>query len=228
MNTVLIVDDDLGFQRLLGISLQKFKKEFEVLLANNGEEAMAVLARKSVNLIVTDIQMPKVDGLALLAHVNDTYPGTSAVIMTAHSTPGLETQFAQSGQLLLKKPFTMDTLVEVIREALAPSQPEGMLKGISVASFLQMIELEQKSCVLEVIAKTNEKGDFYIEKGEVYDARFQDLQGAEAACALIVLEGASIRFADPATKKIERTIKSSLMALIMKSMTHKDETDASG
>ncbi len=230
MDTVLIVDDDLGFQRLLGISLQKFKKEFEVLLANNGEEAMAVLARRSVNLIVTDIQMPKVDGLTLLAHVNDVYPGTPAVIMTAHSIPEIETQFAQTGQLLLKKPFTMDALVQVIRKVLTltASQPEGMLKGISVASFLQMIELEQKSCVLEVITARNKKGFFYIEKGEIYDARFQDLQGAEAAYALIALEGPSIRFADPMTKKIERTIKNSLMALIMKSMTRKDEIDTNG
>ncbi len=223
MKTVLIVDDDLGFQRLLGISLQKFKKEFEVKLANNGEEAMAVLAGMTVDLIVTDIQMPKVDGLALLAHVNDTYPATPTVIMTAHSTPAIEEQFAQTGQLLIKKPFTLDTLVQVIRKALTPKSPQGMVKGISVANFLQMIELEHKSCLLEIIYSANEKGFFYIENGEVYDAVFRGLRGEAAAYELIAVEGASIGFVDLPTKKIERRIQTSLMALIMESMTRKDE-----
>ncbi|MCI5211904.1 MAG: response regulator, partial [Candidatus Electrothrix sp. ATG2] len=68
MKNVLIVDDDLGFQRLLGISLKKYKKDFEVILSNNGEEAIGILNRKSIDLIVTDLQMPKIDGLTLLAY----------------------------------------------------------------------------------------------------------------------------------------------------------------
>ncbi|MCW5202910.1 response regulator, partial [Desulfobulbus sp. US4] len=58
MKNVLIVDDDLGFQRLLGISLKKYKKDFEVILSNNGEEAIGILNRKPIDLIVTDLQMP--------------------------------------------------------------------------------------------------------------------------------------------------------------------------
>ena len=190
---------------------------------DNGEEAMAILARKTVDLIVTDIQMPKVDGLALLAHINDKHPEIPAVIMTAHSTPEIEKQSVQTGQQLLKKPFTIDTLVRAIRKALAPKPPQGMLKGISVANILQMIELEQKSCILEIISSTNEKGFFYIENGEVCDAVFQGVKGEAAAHELIALEETSIRFADPTTKKVERRIQTGLMALIMESMTRKDE-----
>lgn len=229
MKTVLLVDDDLGFQRLLGISLQKYKDDFAVILANNGEEAMAILSGKSVDLTVTDIQMPKVDGLALLAYINDTHPTIPVVIMTSHSTPEIEKQFAETGQLFLKKPFTIDVLVRTIRKALEPKAPEGMLKGVSVANFLQMIELEQKSCFLEIISSTNEKGFFYIENGEVYDAVFQGLYGEAAAHKLIAFEEASIRFADPTThmttKKVERRIQTGLMALIVESMTRKDEAN---
>ncbi len=118
MKNVLIVDDDLGFQRLLGISLKKYKKEFDVTLSNNGEEAIGVLNRKPVDLIVTDLQMPKIDGLTLLAYINDAFPKTPCVIMTAHSTPEIEQQFAQTGQQLLKKPFTINKLVDAIQIAL--------------------------------------------------------------------------------------------------------------
>ncbi|MCW5205602.1 response regulator [Desulfobulbus sp. F5] len=226
MKNVLIVDDDLGFQRLLGISLKKYKQDFEIILSNNGEEAIGVLNRKPVDLIITDLQMPKIDGLTLLAYINDAFPKTPCVIMTAHSTPDIEKQFGQTGQLLLKKPFTINKLVEAIQNALAkPKSADGMLKGISVANFLQMIALEQKTCLLEITAPDQEKGFFYIENGEVYDAAFQELTGEEAAYVLIAVEGASIRFTDiPANKKMKKRIQASLMALIMEAMTRKDET----
>lgn len=226
MKNVLIVDDDLGFQRLLGISLKKYKQDFDIILSNNGEEAIGVLNRKPVDLIITDLQMPKIDGLTLLAYINDSFPKIPCVIMTAHSTPDIEKQFAQTGQLLLKKPFTINKLVEAIHTALKPrSAADGMLKGISVANFLQMISLEQKTCFLEITAPDGNKGFFYIENGEVFDATFQGLTGEDAAYALIGTDGASIRFTDvSSSKKVKKRIQSSLMALIMEAMTRKDET----
>jgi CheY-like chemotaxis protein len=225
MKNVLIVDDDLGFQRLLGISLKKYKKEFDVTLSNNGEEAIGVLNRKPVDLIVTDLQMPKIDGLTLLAYINDAFPKTPCVIMTAHSTPEIEQQFAQTGQQLLKKPFTINKLVDAIQIALAPKPPGGMLQGISVANFLQMIALEQKTCLLEITSTKHQKGFFYIESGEVFDAAFNGLNGEEAAYALIALEGASISFTHiPPAQKVRKRIHASLMGLIMEAMTRKDET----
>ncbi len=226
MKSVLIVDDDLGFQRLLGISLKKYKQDFDIILSNNGEEAIGVLNRKPVDLIITDLQMPKIDGLTLLAYINDAFPKMPCVIMTAHSTPDIEKQFAQTGQLLLKKPFTINKLVEAIHMALKPrSNADGMLKGISVANFLQMIALEQKTCLLEITAPGGDKGFFYIENGEVFDAAFRGLAGEEAAYALIGTDGASIRFTNiPASKKVKQRIQASLMALIMEAMTRKDET----
>jgi CheY-like chemotaxis protein len=226
MKNVLIVDDDLGFQRLLGISLKKYKQDFDIILSNNGEEAIGVLNRKPVDLIITDLQMPKIDGLTLLAYINDAFPKIPCVIMTAHSTPDIEKQFAQTGQLLLKKPFTINKLVDAIHTALKPrSAADGMLKGISVANFLQMIALEQKTCLLEITAPDGDKGFFYIENGEVFDAAFRGLTGEEAAYALIGTDGASIRFTNiPASKKVKQRIQSSLMALIMEAMTRKDET----
>ncbi len=225
MKNVLIVDDDLGFQRLLGISLKKYKKEFDVTLSNNGEEAIGVLNRKPVDLIVTDLQMPKIDGLTLLAYINDAFPKTPCVIMTAHSTPEIEQQFAQTGQQLLKKPFTINKLVDAIQIALAPKPPGGMLQGISVANFLQMIALEQKTCLLEITSSKHQKGFFYIESGEVFDAAFNGLNGEEAAYALIALEGASISFTHiPPAQRVRKRIHASLMGLIMEAMTRKDET----
>ena len=56
MDKVLIVDDDLKFQRILRTRLQKYKDKFEILLANNGAEAMKVLQQNSISVVVTDIR----------------------------------------------------------------------------------------------------------------------------------------------------------------------------
>jgi len=70
MDKVLIVEDDLRIQRLLQTRLQKYKDKFEIVLANNGEEAIKVLEQRPISLVVTDLKIPKIDGLTLLAYVN--------------------------------------------------------------------------------------------------------------------------------------------------------------
>ncbi len=223
MNKVLIVDDDLGFQRILGISLQKYKNDFEVILANNGGEAINILEHHNIDLLVTDIQMPRVDGLALLTYVNEERPGLPYIVMTAHSTAETEANYEAIGTRFLKKPFTIDKLVDVILEALKPARPDGALRGISVANFLQMIELEQKTCLLEVTSIQGEKGVFYLENGEMYDAVFRNLKGEDAAFELIALEEACICFGDLPEQPIARRINTNLMGLIMEALKRKDE-----
>lgn len=223
MNKVLIVDDDLGFQRILGISLQKYKNEFEVILANNGREAINIMEHHNIDLLVTDIQMPKVDGLALLTYVNEERPEIPYIVMTAHSTTETEANYEAIGPRFLKKPFTINKLVEVILQALKPARPDGALRGISVANFLQMIELEQKTCLLEVTSIQGEMGILYLENGEMYDAVYRNLKGEEAAFALIALDEACICFGDLPEQQFARRIHTNLMGLIMEALKRKDE-----
>ncbi len=226
MNKVLIVDDDLKFQRLLMVSLQKYSNEFEIILANNGEEAISVLEQKTVSLVVTDIQMPKVDGLALLAYINLMKIKAPCIIMSAHATPAIEKRLSKNNLRLLSKPFKIDTLAQAIIDALKPERPMGSLKGISIASFLQMIEMEEATCILEVVSAEEEKGLFYLENGELYDAMYLDSNGDTAALAMLGLEGATIGFGDFSGKKMARNINTSLMGLIMDAARIKDESDS--
>ncbi|MFC1516718.1 response regulator, partial [Thermodesulfobacteriota bacterium] len=71
MEKVLIAEDDLKLQKFLEIQMKKYKDQFEVLFANNGEEAIEILKQKYISLLVTDIQMPKMDGMALLGYINN-------------------------------------------------------------------------------------------------------------------------------------------------------------
>jgi CheY-like chemotaxis protein len=225
MKKVLIVEDDLKFQRILQTRLQKYKDKFEIVLANNGEEAMGILKQKEISLIVTDVQMPKVDGMQLLAYVNENHHGTPCIVMTAFATPEIKEKLSKDALSILKKPFLTDELVQAITKGLKPAAPDGSLTGISVANFLQLIEMEQKTCLLEITLKDGEKGILYFKNGALYDAIYGNLKGENAALEIIAMDGAGINLGNLPAKKITRSINADLMGLIMEAMRRKDESN---
>ena len=138
----------------------------------------------------------------------------------------------------LEKPIEAEELGRVIMTALDRKmllsdvsgpvsdldQTGGFLRGISVGSFLQMIEMEEKTCLLEVGLSDGKRGLFYFEAGELYDALCGSLIGKEAALKMIPMERPKIRFLNPPKKKIKRRINEPLMGIIMEAMRRKDES----
>ncbi len=82
--TILVVDDERAIRRVIGAHLAR--RGFIVLEAGNGEEALAALAVRRFDILLTDLQMPKLDGHALLRRVQDEYPLMRRVVMTGYTT----------------------------------------------------------------------------------------------------------------------------------------------
>lgn len=228
MDKVLIAEDDLKFQRLLQTRLQKYKDRFEIVLANNGEEAINILEQRPISLVVTDLKMPKVDGLALLAYINENHPLIPCIAITAYGTPEVTERLSKDAFRLLNKPFSTDELAGIILQGLEPDNAGGSLKGISVASFLQLIEMEEKTCFLEISSGNGEKGIVYFKDGKLYDAVYCGLKGEAAAYKLIVMDKASIRLNNFTDGNMPRRINTSLMNLILDAMRQKDEIKRAG
>ena len=87
--TVLVVDDDPGPREALGLVLEH---DFRVLFAQNGREALGVLARNVVDVVTLDLQMPGLTGEQTLALLRETDPDVQVIIVTGHSS--LETAIA--------------------------------------------------------------------------------------------------------------------------------------
>jgi CheY-like chemotaxis protein len=224
MDKVLIADDDLEIQRILQSGLERYKDKFEVILANNGEEAISVLEQGDISVLVTDIRMPKIDGLALLAYISENYPEIPCIVMTGYPTADMQERVSKDILHFLQKPFKIGTLAQAITEALDRDIPAGSLDGISVANILQLIEIEEKTCLIEIVSTVGGKGLFYFKDGELYDAISGNLKGEEAALEIIVMEKPKIRFRNIPNKKIARRIKTGLTGLIMEAARLKDES----
>jgi CheY-like chemotaxis protein len=226
MEKVLIAEDDVKLQKFFQVQLKKYNDKFDVVFANNGEEAINILKEKYISLLVTDIQMPKVDGLTLLSYIHNKHPHIPCIVMTAHPLTEVTEKISKDNLYqLLQKPFKFEELTQAILQALEQDIPDGTLKGISVPSFLQMIELEEKTCMFEVYSPGKKKGIFYFKEGIPYDAVYDDMTGEDAAFEIIAMENAEITFRNLPRKTIVKRINLELTSMILEAMKRKDEID---
>ncbi len=169
MKTVLIVDDEKLFLASLTEGLSLHSDEFQVLTANNGKQAIGIIDSCSVDLVVTDLKMPVMDGFQLLAHLMSENLNFPIIVMTAFGTPEIENRLKEFEAFgYLEKPLDFQKLADKIREALTQTD-SGRLNGISLFSFLQLLQMEQKTCSLKVVS-AGRRGTLVFSKGELYNA----------------------------------------------------------
>jgi two-component system, NtrC family, response regulator PilR len=133
---ILVADDELSMREFLEILLKK--EGHEVSCAPDGQEAFANLQDESFDLLISDIKMPKMDGLELLRRIKEQRPHLPVIMITAYASPEDAIAAMKSGAYdYLTKPFKLKEVKAVIRNALAkpagqaPAEaPAGMFQGL--------------------------------------------------------------------------------------------------
>jgi len=116
MDTILIVDDEKNYPLILSAVLQE--EGFETLTANSGQEALEVLAHSDVDLVLTDMKMPKMDGIELLQHIKTKDAELPVIMMTAYGTVEKAVEAMQKGAYsYILKPFDNEQLILFARKA---------------------------------------------------------------------------------------------------------------
>ena len=222
MKKVLIVDDELEYLEILKKGLQKYEGRFELLTALGGEEAIKALKREYISVLVTDLIMPEVGGLELLAHMTRNYPTTPCIVMTGYDSPELR-EIVRRKDILhyIAKPIDFNELAWAILEGLDRLDNGDFKAGVSVSSLLQLINMEQKTCLLEIRYGEKKKGCFYFDKGILYNALYDDLKGEDAALEMIGWDQADFRFKSLPKEDIGQQINRNLMSLIMEKQDSK-------
>lgn len=124
MPTVLVVDDTAVDRRLAGGLLEK-GPGLEVAYAENGEEALSMIEQDSPLLVVTDLQMPGVDGLELVTAINDRHPEIPVVLMTAHGSEAIAAQaLARGAASYVPKAELSSSLLETVLHILTMSESD--------------------------------------------------------------------------------------------------------
>jgi YesN/AraC family two-component response regulator len=215
MKKVLIAEDDIDQINRLTTMLDKYSDKFEVIPVRDGKEAIDVLKEESVSLLVTDIQMPQMNGMVLLAYVHTYYPRIPCIVISAYGTSRLKSKLPKDLLRFFQKPLNIDDLAHAIIAALKRDNLKEGAQGISVLSFIKMIEMEKSSCIFEMQTPEKNTGALYFEKGILWDAKCGNLTGEAAALELFGWKSATYRFKAFPEKKIERRIKTDLGVLIL-------------
>ncbi len=119
--TVLVVDDEANMRKVLSAHLRR--DGFRVLTANDGQEALELMSHGPVDVVLSDLRMPRLDGLGLLRALNEHHPALPVVLLTAHGTVDTAVDAMKLGAFdYLTKPFDRDELRVVIRKASAASE----------------------------------------------------------------------------------------------------------
>ena len=114
---ILVVDDDASLRRVLEYNLAK--EGYAVLTADSGEQALALLDAERVDLLITDIKMPGMDGMDLLRRVRQASPETQVIVITAFGTIEMAVEAMKAGAFeYVTKPFNRDELSLAVRKAL--------------------------------------------------------------------------------------------------------------
>ncbi len=220
MSTLLLADNDASVRATLARSLAGHG--FTVIATANGREAVNVLKSREVDILVTELDMPVMDGFALLAQVEKIAPNLPTLVLTA-LVGDFDEQLSELRPVkILYKPLSVKALAAEAREALTESA-RGSISGISLPSLLQILQWEKKSCSVRVRSDAN-RGRLDFLSGELVNAYMYgtQLEGEAAAYEVFTWEDivTEIERSHPETRRL---IKTPLQNLLIDAMRLKDE-----
>lgn len=145
MASVLVVDDSAVDRRLAGGLLEK-GTYLEVRYAENGVSALKEIDRESPDVVVTDLQMPQMDGLQLVLQIAQTYPDLPVVLMTAHGSEAIAAQALANGAAsFVAKSDLKSSLVNTVMLILAMNETDLRYRRLIQCSTRTQFDFELES-----------------------------------------------------------------------------------
>lgn len=115
---ILIVEDDPAMGELLGKVLAR--RGYDTVLANSASEALAIFKNQRIDLVLSDLSMPKIDGFKLLGELKNLRPDLPVILMTSFSDREQGLHALEKGACnLLSKPVNMETLLDCVETLLS-------------------------------------------------------------------------------------------------------------
>ncbi len=216
---ILLLDDEQDLLDLYRDLLLELPSKPEVHTSNSGARAIALLESEAFSMLISDLRMPKMDGLQVLSIVRRKFPQLRIVVMTAVVDEQYRSRaYAMGVDLFWEKPRTNEemNLFRDCIESLLGRQEDGGFRGIQSKSLVDLIQLEclsHSSSVLKM-TKPGESGSIWVTSGEVIDAATINLTGEAAFKEILSWKNGSFEIL-PAEPKRVRTIFTSYQGLLL-------------
>ena len=224
VHNILVVDDNQPFLNLITKIFEKYKDKFSIHTSNNGITAIEMIKSHNYSVVITDLQMPNMDGYALLERIKKQFPDIPVIIITAFDKPKTKTVVKKTGAFeYFTKPLVIDELISCIDSLVKRETEGGRLNNASLEMFIQLIEMEAKTCTIRVFdEKTKKRGVLFFKEGELHNARFTNTLGKKAAYIIFSWDKVTLSIENACLVE-QREIHDELQAILLDSMRLKDE-----
>lgn len=215
MKTVLILDSNPVVRLTLGGLLKSHSGLLKVETANSPRKAVEIIDNQEIHMVIAGPGMAEIEDFELMAQLETQHSGIRLIIMTNKASPMLRTKIKQL-PTIIKFDQLADTSLLMMRIYTELNiDYGGLIRGIQLPSFLQMMELEERTCTLHISTK-GRIGQFYISKGVPIGARIGPLSGKQAALNMLTWENVQIEI-DYTPVEMQPDINKPLISLIMES-----------
>jgi len=222
-NRILLVDDEKTFLTSLKEGLEELGDDFSVDICFSVDEAEKLIKKNKVDLIITDIRMPKRSGIDLLIYLKEINFKGGIKVMSAYSTGENIKKIEGLGVVdIISKPFNLSWFGKMILDFFEVEKDiDATFESINLLSVLQVINIDKKNAVVRFSSENN-KGLIYFNNGEIVNAEFGGLKGEKALVNILKLKTGNISV-KKSKLKTKKTINVPFTPLIMNILKTLDE-----
>ena len=214
---VLVVDDEENLNWSLVTSLRR--EQYAADGALTAEDARRRMVDVDYDCVISDIQMPGMDGFQLLSWLREQRPQSRVIMMTAFGSPSVRQEAMRSGvTAYLEKPFDLNALKRELRKAL--DRPTQQSASFDLIEITQVISLSRRDAAVQ--AQVDDRlGLLVFERGELVSVTYGDLRGEQAFFAMCATP-AQLATPAPIPEYVERNVTQPVSALIFDALLKRD------
>jgi CheY-like chemotaxis protein len=226
-NIILVLDDDNDWLELCREMLATLPSHPEILTANTGKRALAILESEPVRLLICDLKMPRIDGLQILSIVRRRYPELRTVVLSSLEDEEFRSRAYALGVDLFWIKIEMQRnsklFIECLESLLGRDDETGF-RGIQSKSLMDIIQMEclSRSSTVLRITRSPLVAKLWIQDGELIDAEAEGVRGEAAFRRILTWKSGTFENL-PAEPARERTIQKPVNALLLESAQAMDE-----
>ena len=220
---ILLVDDDPNV--LWGVGRFLTRSGYTVISCPDGAEAIEVLEGSHFDAMITDIQMPRLNGLALIEWTIQNRPGIKIIAITAFGCSSVQQVLMKKGPIMyVEKPFDPKVMLDLLdNETQTGDSFSGNVNNITLFDYIQLVFMTNRKLKLHITSTDGENGLIFIDNRTACHAECGELQGEEAFNKCLSFKGGSF-VSLPFDEPKNRTIQCKGDFLLMDAARLKDES----
>ena len=213
MKSILVVDDEPTILRSLSKLLQQTYSDYKIETAASAEEALEIFESEPIDLLITDLKLPEMDGLSLTKNTLQRFPETRSILMTAFGSNDIHCDAYRKGCVAyIEKPFDIDSLLRSVENSLI-TMPDTDPEPDELVAILRSAAIQEQDLSIR-IQQDKTEGLLFLKDGMIQYAELDGLTGVAAIVAMLACKRPKIQIAEGAPGVLQEDLPISWHSLV--------------